>query len=173
MRRSRICEGEGRELADAGEVAARDLDLEWSGWQQELNTDSQGGAAAGQRGGAYSRRTERRRELHALKAQLALEQCRTSEATALAAAEKERADVAWLGEVGASRRQRLNGGRALEELMVRNAELEARLEKDRAYKDKTMERASGYASRSRVIVCMMCACLYVNVCSDVLGVLSP
>ena len=47
--------------------------------------------------------------------------------------------------------------------MVRNAELEARLEKDRAYKDKTMERASRYASRSRVIVCMMCACLYVNV----------
>ena len=31
---------------------------------------------------------------------------------------------------------------------------------------------SGYASRSRVVVCMMCACLYVNVCSDVLGSLS-
>jgi tetratricopeptide (TPR) repeat protein len=48
--------GEGRELANAGEVAVRDLDLEWSGWQQELNTDSQGGAAAGQRRGQFGKK---------------------------------------------------------------------------------------------------------------------
>jgi len=32
--------------------------------------------------------------------------------------------------------------------------------------------ADGYASRGRVVVYMMCACVYVNVCSDVLGALS-
>ena len=32
---------------------------------------------------------------------------------------------------------------------------------------------SGYASRSRVMVCMICVCLYVNVWSEVLGLLSP
>ena len=48
--------GEGRELAGAGEGAAGDLDLEWSGWQQELNTDFQEGAAAGQRKGQFGKK---------------------------------------------------------------------------------------------------------------------
>ena len=48
--------GEEQELAGVGEGGARDLDLEWSGWQQELNTDFQEGAVAGQRRGQFGKK---------------------------------------------------------------------------------------------------------------------